>query len=210
MASLPPPPSNQRFSTLATPPPPHSSSSSPSPFSTLSRPDPAINDALARDFPEVAQLSRDDMQLLLEDPAYFDAYFNTMPQALALHQEVEAKMRENIEMAERSESMKPDLERLREDTARLFNEANEFKMRWGYLDEAQRDTYKRFSQHAQLSRVRAATTQQERLSDAVLSAFLSGQGDDESFIKQYREVRKVYHKREVGLRKWEEGKVVWM
>ncbi|BGP17770.1 hypothetical protein JCM10213v2_005812 [Rhodosporidiobolus nylandii] len=191
MASLPPPPPDPHFSTLSQPPP----SSSSSAFASSSRPDPPINDALARDFPEVAQLPREDLQLLLEDPAYLDAYFNTMPQALQLHQEVEAKMRENIELAEKSEAMKPDLERLREDTARLFNEANELK---------------RFSQPAQLARCRAATTQQERLSDSLVASFLSGEGDDESFVKQYRDVRKVFHKREVGLRKWEEGKVVWM
>lgn len=43
-----------------------------------------------------------------------------------------------------------------------------------------------------------------------MAAFLSGHGDDESFVKQYREVRKLYHKRQVGLHKWDEGKVVWM
>lgn len=68
----------------------------------------------------------------------------------------------------------------------------------------------RFSQPAQLSRYRAATTVQEHLSDSLVSAFLSGEGDDESFLKQYREVRKVYHKRQIGLQKWDEGKVVWM
>lgn len=68
----------------------------------------------------------------------------------------------------------------------------------------------RFSQPAQQARYRAATTQQEHLSDSLVAAFLAGEGDDESFVKQYREVRKVYHKREIGLRKWDEGKVVWM
>lgn len=68
----------------------------------------------------------------------------------------------------------------------------------------------RFSESAQLSRMRAATTQQERLSDSLVSSFLSGEGDEESFVKGYREVRKVYYRREVGLKKWEGGGVVWM
>jgi ESCRT-I complex subunit VPS37 len=38
--------------------------------------------------------------------------------------------------------MKPALEALREDTARLFNEAEELKQRWGYLEEAQAMAYK--------------------------------------------------------------------
>jgi ESCRT-I complex subunit VPS37 len=58
--------------------------------------------------------------------------------------------------------------------------------------------------------MRAATTQQERLSDSLVASFLNGEGDEESFVKGYRDVRKVYYRREVGLRKWEEGGVVWM
>ncbi|GAA5998477.1 vacuolar protein sorting family 37 protein [Rhodotorula paludigena] len=206
MDALPPPPPVPGSSSRS---PPHLASSSPHP-AAASRTEPGIQDALARDFPKVAQVPRDDLQLLLEDPAYFDAYFNTMPQSLAYHQAVEQKMRDNIELAEKSTAMKPDLERLREDTARLFNEANDLKTRWAYLDDAQREAYRRFSQPAQQARYRAATTQQEHLSDSLVAAFLAGEGDDESFVKQYREVRKVYHKREIGLRKWDEGKVVWM
>jgi hypothetical protein len=47
----------------------------------------------------------------------------------------------------------------------------------------------------------------------MLQSLLDGQFPaetmDEQFVKQYKEVRKVYHKRSMGLRKWEEGKVVW-
>lgn len=42
---------------------------------------------------------KEDLQTLLEDPAYFDAYFNTMSQALAYHQAIEQKMRENVDLA---------------------------------------------------------------------------------------------------------------
>ncbi|GAA5821145.1 hypothetical protein JCM3770_005691 [Rhodotorula araucariae] len=205
MASLAP---SHRFSASSS-----SSSASPAPApapAPAARQDPAINDALARDYPDAAALPREDMQLLLEDAAYFDAYFNSMPQAMAYHQAVEQKMRDNLDLAEKSEAMKPDLERLREDTARLFNEANDLKVRWAYLEEAQREAFRRFSQSAQQARYRAATTQQEHLSDSLVAAFLAGDGDDESFVKQYREVRKLYHKRQIGLQKWDEGKVVWM
>ncbi|GAA6003792.1 hypothetical protein JCM10207_003602 [Rhodosporidiobolus poonsookiae] len=199
-------PAPHPHSSLDPAPPP---SSSPFPSSSTSQ-QPHINDPLQRDFPDVAHLPREDLQLLLEDPAYFEAYFNSMPAALALHQQVEQAMRDNLDLAQKSEALKPDLERLREDTARLFNEANDLKVRWAYLDEAQQQTYKRFSEPAQLARHRAATTQQERLSDSLVASFLSGEGDDESFVKQYRDVRKVYHRREVALKKWDEGRVVWM
>lgn len=44
------------------------------------------------------------MQLLLEDTAFFDAYFNTMPQAKAYHDAVEQKMRDNLDLARSSPS----------------------------------------------------------------------------------------------------------
>lgn len=44
--------------------------------------------------------------------------------------------------AEKNESLRPQLEALRAETARLFNEATELKDRATYLDEAQRDLFK--------------------------------------------------------------------
>ncbi|GAA5880070.1 hypothetical protein JCM3774_003298 [Rhodotorula dairenensis] len=170
----------------------------------------SIDDALARDYPQVATLPKDELQLLLEDQAYFDAYFNTSPQATAYHDAVQQKLQQNIDLAHKSDALKPALDALRDDTARVFHEANDLKQQWAYLEQAQHDAYRRFSQPAQLARYRAATTTQEHLSDSLVAAFLNGDGDDESFVKQYRDVRKVFHKREIGLQKWDEGKVVWM
>ncbi|GAA5990114.1 hypothetical protein JCM10908_005826 [Rhodotorula pacifica] len=180
------------------------------PIATAGSTAPTIDDALARDYPQVAQLPKDELQLLLEDQAYFDAYFGTSSQARAYHDAVEQKMAQNIDLAQKSEALKPALDALRDDTARLFHEANDLKQQWSYLEQAQHEAYRRFSQPTQLARYRAATTTQEHLSDSLVAAFLNGEGDDESFVKQYREVRKVFHKREIGLQKWDEGKVVWM
>lgn len=97
------------------------------------------------------------MLSLLEDEAFFDAYFHTMPQALELHQTHETRLRANIaiagsfrafdssceatltqvQRAEKNEAMRPALEALRTETATLFNEANELKQRWALLAEAQ-------------------------------------------------------------------------
>lgn len=65
---------------------------------------------------------------------------------------------------------------------------------------------------------------QEHLSEQLLHNWLSSPDDHEhsgdrnrtaedldldQFLKRYREVRKVSHKRLGGLEKWEQGKVVW-
>lgn len=172
---------------------------------------PQIDDALARDYPEAASLGKDDLQRLLEDPAYFDAYFSTLDRARSCHTALASKLQANIDLAQDSEELKPALQHLRHDTARLFHEAQDLlHTQWPLLEHAQHEAYRRFSESAQLARYRAATTTQEHLSDALVHAFLNGDGDDESFVRQYREVRKLFHRREIGLHKWDEGKVVWM
>ena len=45
-------------------------------------------------------------------------------------------------LPEKNESMRPQLEALRAETSRLFNEATELKHRASYLDQAQQDLFK--------------------------------------------------------------------
>lgn len=170
------------------------------------------------------------MQLLLDDQDYFDAFFHTrIPQAVDLDQAVSLQIQRNLDLAQQSQALKPELDELRRETQALFEQAQELRTRSHYLAEAQHDHYRKFSQDAQLNRYRAATTLQEHLCESMLQSLLDGQFNtstaaaagapdspvpnsgslDQQFIKQYREMRKVYHKRSIGLRKWEEGKVVW-
>ncbi|GAA5824032.1 hypothetical protein JCM5353_007066 [Sporobolomyces roseus] len=215
MSLPPPPPRNSTLSTLSSPPQPAPPSSS---SSSQSHPLPPPSDTLSRDFPETSTLSREDLQLLLEDPAYFDAWFHTqLPQARQLHEAVETRINENLELAQKSQELKPELEALRRETKDLFDEASDLKLRSHYLSEAQQSSYSRFSYNSQLSRLRAATTLQEHLSESLVQSLLDGHtgqeggggGELESWIKQYREVRGVWYKRNIGLEKWDQGKVVW-
>jgi hypothetical protein len=130
-SSLPPPPPNPRFDTLsANPTHPRSQSHHRTDSQGTSLP---IQDALSRDFPEVASLSsvlhppfldsscdyrsllslvlshrREDMQLLLEDPDYFEAFFHTrIPQAVELDQAVSHQIEQNLELARTYLSLSP-------------------------------------------------------------------------------------------------------
>jgi hypothetical protein len=47
--------------------------------------------------------SREDMQLLLDDPDYFDAFFHTrIPQAIELNEAVSQQIQQNLELARKS------------------------------------------------------------------------------------------------------------
>ena len=68
-------------------------------------------------------------------------------------------------------------------------------------------------------RLRHATTAQDDASEACASAFTqssptSGQGDAngkdvDDFVREFRELRKVYHKRLMWGDRWAAGKVEW-
>ncbi|KAM0753719.1 hypothetical protein T439DRAFT_322610 [Meredithblackwellia eburnea MCA 4105] len=168
-----------------------------------------INDNLARDFPDVANLSREDMTALLEDEAYFDAFFNCLPQSLAQHQSLEQRIKSNLAIAQKNEGLRPQLEALRTATGNLYNEVTELKARWAHLEAAQAEVHRKFNPQTQMNRLRSATTAQEHLSESLANSFQNGDIDDETFARQYKDIRKVYHRRAVNLEKWEAGSVVW-
>ncbi|KAK4055892.1 hypothetical protein OIO90_003149 [Microbotryomycetes sp. JL221] len=188
--------------------------------SSSSSSSPTIDDALTRDFATLQHLTQDEVQLLLNDDVMFDAVVNTLPQAMQLHQQYEQRLCRNIDIARKNDDMRPQLEQLRTETAHLFNEANELKQRWALLQQAQTEAYKRFTPANQLSRLSKATSNQEHLSEQILNQFLNSfenhqnqtdefQNDDEQFVKQYKQIRKIYHRRSISLEKWSKGKVVW-
>ncbi|SGZ25998.1 BQ5605_C024g09815 [Microbotryum silenes-dioicae] len=191
-----------------------SSSSGVTPTSTTSSPasslpPDAILDALTASYPALATLSLEQVKELLQDPHLFDAYFNTTPQALQLHRSLEQALQENLEIAQKNEALRPRLQELRDQTMHHFQSANELKDRWQLLDRAQADHYQRFLPATQQARLSRATHAQEYTSEALVNAFLDGQIDDQVFVQQYRAVREVYHRRAIGLQKWQDGKVSW-
>jgi len=71
--------------------------------------------------------------------------------------------------------------------------------RWKELEKEQRELYQRFSSGFLQMRLRHATSAQDDLSETLASTFIkssSGETPDvESFVREFREVRKRYHKR---------------
>ena len=78
----------------------------------------------------------------------------------------------------------------------------------------------RFDPQFLLLRLRHATTAQDDASEALASSFVqsspsraSGNGNDASdvdeFVREFRELRKVYHKRMMWGDKWASGQVSW-
>jgi hypothetical protein len=69
-------------------------------------------------------------------------------------------------------------------------------------------------------RLRHATTAQDEASETLAASFIQGSGtsdtsastngkDVDDFVREFKEMRKIYHKRVMWGDRWSSGKVVW-
>jgi len=202
--------------------PRHASNSS----QTLSTP-------LLQDFPETAELSREDLEDLLTDPTYFHTFFHSLPRVKAMFQGQSELGMANESIAKRNLALQDDLYRLRSETQAAFDEARGLQARWKELDREQKELYQRYTPSFLLLRLRHAATAQDELSESLASSFIrqspsesytqpsdhssagNGSGNDatgrevDEFVKQFKELRKTYHKRVMWSERWGAGKVTW-
>jgi len=186
---------------------------------------------LFEDFPETADLSREDLEDLLTDPTYFHTFFHSLPRVKAMFQGQSELGMANESIAKRNLALQDDLYRMRSETQDAFDEARSLQARWRELDREQKELYQRYTQSFLLLRLRHAATAQDELSESLASSFIrqspsdsyaqpsdpssSGSGNDatgrevDEFIKQFKELRKTYHKRVMWSERWGAGKVAW-
>ncbi|KAL1744437.1 hypothetical protein HDZ31DRAFT_82698 [Schizophyllum fasciatum] len=172
---------------------------------------------------------------MLADPEYFQAILHTLPRARAMSSEEAAASADVEALAQRSEAniaQQEPLYQLRSETQESFTQAKALEARWKELEKEQRDVYQRFTPQFLLMRLRHATTAQDDLSETLANAFVSSSAptslpsgephsgtntpvgtlagkDIDDFVREYRELRKVYHKRMVWGEKWANGEVEW-
>ncbi|GJJ15554.1 hypothetical protein Clacol_009832 [Clathrus columnatus] len=158
------------------------------------------NSQLFAEYPELRALSKEDLEDLLADPQYFQAIFHSLPRVKALIQaRSELGMANESIASELIACIEDQLYALRTETQQAFNEAKSLEARWKELEKEQRELYQRFSSGFLQMRLRHATSAQDDLSESVASTFIKSSSgeipDVDSFVKEFREVRKRYHKR---------------
>ncbi|PIL22354.1 hypothetical protein GSI_15042 [Ganoderma sinense ZZ0214-1] len=180
----------------------------------------AVHTRLTADFPELAHLSREDLEDLLTDPQYFQAVFYTLPQVKLLYQGQADLGSANESIAKNNLALQDHLYKLRSETQDAFDRAKQLEARWKEVEKEQREVYQRFDPQFMLMRLRHATTAQDDLSEARANAFVQGSVADpgdvpvtskeiDDFVKEFRELRKTYHKRVMWGDRWQAGEVVW-
>ncbi|TFL01765.1 hypothetical protein BDV98DRAFT_507174 [Pterulicium gracile] len=189
-----------------------------------------MNSALLTDYPELTDLSRDDLQDLLMDPAYFQAIFHSLARVKVLYAAQSELGMANEAIARNNLALQEHLYALRSETKEAFDEAKQLELRWAELEKEQKEVYSRLSPQFLLMRLRHATTAQDDKSEALASAFIQstpnrqqqpalalapGTGtpqngrDIDEFVREFKELRKVYHKRVMWGEKWGAGQVEW-
>ncbi|KAH7928458.1 hypothetical protein BV22DRAFT_1083077 [Leucogyrophana mollusca] len=173
--------------------------------------------ALTSEFPELAHLSREDLEDLLNDPVYFQSVFHSLGQVKSLYQAQSELGMANESIARGNISLEERLYQLRTETQGAFDEAKALETRWKELERDQREVYQRFNPQFLLLRLRHATTAQDDESEAIASSFVQGSSatpssngkDVDDFVREFKELRKVYHKRVMWGDRWASGQVEW-
>ncbi|KAH9926144.1 uncharacterized protein B0H18DRAFT_908244 [Fomitopsis serialis] len=175
---------------------------------------------LVADFPELSHLTRDDLQELLVDPVYFQAIFHSLNQVQSLYQAQAELGNANETIAKNNLALQESLYQLRNDTRAAFDEANSLEARWKEIEKEQKEVYQRFTPQFLLMRLRHATIAQDDLSEARASEFVQASSaepvpiaangkDIDDFVREFKELRKVYHKRVMWGDRWAAGQVAW-
>ncbi|KAH9941058.1 hypothetical protein B0H21DRAFT_753423 [Amylocystis lapponica] len=176
---------------------------------------------LLAEFPELSHLSREDLEELLVDPVYFQAVFHTLNQVKSLYQAQTELGLANESIAKNNLTLQDSLFTLRTETKDAFEDAKALEARWKELDREQKEVYQRFTPQFLLMRLRHATIAQDDLSETRASSFVQGSSSSEEtqtvangkdiddFVREFKEMRKVYHKRVMWGDRWAAGQVVW-
>ncbi|KLO15956.1 hypothetical protein SCHPADRAFT_961723 [Schizopora paradoxa] len=179
---------------------------------------------LFAEFPELSSYSREDLEDMLNDPNYFQAVFHTLPQVKELLRGQTELGAANEELAKTNMGMQEKLFQLRSETKEAFDEAKALEARQRALEKEQREVFQKFSPQFLLMRLRHATTAQDEASEALATSFIQAYApqsnlgqpapetngkDVDDFIKEFKESRKIYHKRVIWGDRWGSGKVEW-
>ncbi|KAJ6605690.1 hypothetical protein B0H10DRAFT_2076701 [Mycena sp. CBHHK59/15] len=186
-----------------------------------------MSTALLNDFPELADLSREDLEDLLTDPVYFQAIFHSLPRVKAMYQSQAELGMANESIASHNLALQEPLYKLRAETQEAFDDAKNLEARWKDVEREQREVYQRFSPQFLLMRLKHSKTTQDDASEALASAFVqqsssssgptygSGTGtpnggkEIDEFVKEFKDLRKTYHKRVMWEDRWSSGLVNW-
>lgn len=143
----------------------------------------------------ISKLSPEQMEELLANETAFDIYFHSLERVKNLRTFQEELLSGNEQLAHKNLSKEDQLLKLRSEVENLHGQFKLDKLEFESKEKLQQEAYNRFSSSTVLTRLKASVYESDELSESVAQSFLDGNLDNDSFVKQFREFRKVYHLR---------------
>ncbi|ORY74142.1 hypothetical protein BCR37DRAFT_227502 [Protomyces lactucae-debilis] len=179
----------------------------------------------AASLPILADLQEEEMARLLADPETLEALYLTHSHtAQARHQQHLALLQQEQALQARITTLHTQANQQYKQACDAVSAARAKEDLWNREERAMYAALQPTTADALFTRLQAATTDAEKMSEALLASFLEGEvmspgggeGDAATeasglavgaFMKEYRQLRQVYHLRSEKLARWKEGRV---
>ncbi|KAI8380285.1 hypothetical protein BD560DRAFT_387692 [Blakeslea trispora] len=164
---------------------------------------PAVN----LEYSAISRLSQEDVEELLQNETAFEIFFNSLDAVKNLKNFQEDLRNANEQLAHKHLSREDQVIKARSEVEALFNQFHLSKLEFDQKEKLQQEAYNRFSSATVLTRLKASVYESDELSESVAQSFLDGNLDNDSFVKQFNEFRKVYHLRASKLERAQKDKL---
>ncbi|CAO3564276.1 unnamed protein product [Mortierella alpina] len=157
----------------------------------------AYNNNLSPEARIVMELSAEKLEELLESSIAFEHFVDHLDIVVNSRTLKREWWLGNDNVARRNLALEEEMLELQKTTAEGHKVAMELQKSLEEKLQQQQDALWRFKPETLQSKLRAAAAESDELSESIAQSFLEGKLDQEGFIRQYRELRKVYHLREM-------------
>ncbi|KAG0279401.1 hypothetical protein BGZ95_001331 [Linnemannia exigua] len=160
---------------------------------------PALNNTysstLAPEARIIMELSTEKVEELLESQIAFDHFVDHLDIVINSRTLKREWWLGNDNVSRRNLALEAEMQELQKSTVEGHKMASQLQKELEEKLQQQQDALWRFRPETLQSKLRSAAAESEELSESIAQSFLEGKLDQEGFIRQYRDLRKVYHLR---------------
>ncbi|KAF9169192.1 Vacuolar protein sorting-associated protein 37A [Mortierella sp. AD010] len=145
----------------------------------------------------VMELSVEQIEEYLENSIAFEHFFDQLEVVVNSRTLKREWWHGNDNVARRNLQLEAEMLELQKSTSEGYQVAMQLRKTLEEKLQQQQDALWRFKPETLQSKLRSAAAESDELSESIAQSFLEGKLDQEGFIQQYRDTRKVYHLREM-------------
>ncbi|KAF8953769.1 Vacuolar protein sorting-associated protein 37A, partial [Entomortierella lignicola] len=145
----------------------------------------------------IMELSAEQIEEYLESPLAFEHFFDQLEVVVNSRTLKREWWHGNDNVARRNLQLEAEMLELQKSTSEGYQVVMQLRKTLEERLQQQQDALWRFKPETLQSKLRSAAAESDELSESIAQSFLEGKLDQEGFIRQYRELRKVYHLREM-------------